>query len=206
MILDTLNDQMQFEEKIPKEKLINGDISTVLRFRDLSRKQKGYLEKIIIHGKDIWKHLDDIEKNGEHASERLRKAINANYKEDQDKIKEIDKQIEQIEEDKKTKKKDEIKNQTDAAKEDIKKVLNYFGKKMLESVIEKSADVQPQGDVEIGVTIEGVLTKIEEIEKVKNEIKWYHHRIQMPSKSSLFAFILATVLPFGLFVSTCQTK
>jgi len=91
-ILNSLNEQLQFEEQLKKE-VVNGDVSTIEVFRDFSTSEIDYIKQ---NNKRIFKIMENIQKEGDLPSEYLQKAINIHYDEDQKKLKSIEKEIVEI--------------------------------------------------------------------------------------------------------------
>ena len=122
-ILQTLNEQLQFEEALGKDALLSGDVSTIEVFRDLSTLE-------IEHLKEHRSILQNIKKDGDRASERLLRAINANYAQDEEDLKQIEKHIHL----------ERTKKEAIRSVEQIKVNVNFLGKQALDRVLKKALD------------------------------------------------------------------
>ena len=88
-ILKSLNEQLQFEESVNNQDLIDGKVSTVEVFHNLSSRDIEYLK----NNREVLKTLEHVKKNGDSASESLLRAINENYKKDLEELKRIRKEM-----------------------------------------------------------------------------------------------------------------
>ncbi len=122
-ILKTLNEQLQFEEKLGKDALLAGDVSTIEVFRDLSTLEMEHIQE----HKSI---LQKIKKGGDRASERLLRAINANYEQDQNDLETIEKEIHH----------EQTKKQAIRSVEVMKGHVNFLGKEVLDRLLKKALD------------------------------------------------------------------
>ena len=92
-IFKTLNEQLQFEEEMGDRALEHGDVSTLEVFRDLSSGKQELMKK---HSKFIRETYAAVKRNGDRASERLLKVMNASYKQDQEELRRIKMEMTQI--------------------------------------------------------------------------------------------------------------
>lgn len=163
-ILRSLNEQLQFEEIMGKRDLENGSESTIEVFRDFTTRDVEYLLQRYEKTPDY----EHVKKNGDLASERLLKAINANYEQDQKEYEDIKARI-----------------QATHAVQGMDRVLNCLGKRAVGKInLEefKSTD------------IDGLIKKLHTIKSRS----YYTFRVsKIPTNAMVclfFFFILAIVL------------
>jgi len=190
-IFKTLNEQLQFEEEMGDRILEAGEISTLEVFRDLSTGKSEYIQK---HSKHIRDTYMNVKKNGDRASERLLKVMNASYKQDQEELRRIKIEVSRI-------RSKRIQEQTRRAVAEIDRfVIEKATKKAVKSALESK--LIPEDDKSVDELIENFETIADYNNLIKEikQIRWWNYRFHYSNippfawiASSLF-FVLAGVL------------
>jgi len=190
-ILETLNEHLQFEDEMGDAAMVDGDISSIEVFRDL---EKGDIRSLRKFSKLIRDAHQTVKKNGDRASEPLLKVINASYKQDQEDLRQIKSEIQNIQ-------KRRIQEQ---AKSASKMAGKYIVKKSLKRALKNALEEKliPEDDRSIDELIQNFDTS-GDYDKLVEEIriiKWWHYRFRaanIPAYGwicSAFFLILAGVL------------
>lgn len=183
-ILKALNEQLQFEEGMGDKILQAGGVSTIEVFRDLSSGKLEYLEK---YPKSVSETYLGVKKNGDRASERLLKAINPSYKQDQEDLERIENEMQKIQ-------KKRIQKQVTTALEDIDKiVVKKAQEDALKNVVKEKknpGDVDDQSIDDLIKHIENIGDYENLIEEI-NSIKWWNYRL-----------LCSNIPPFALICSS----
>jgi len=201
-IYKNLNEQLQFEEEMGSGILEAGDVSTIEVFRDLSTGNADYLKK---HTKRIRETYQRVKKNGDRASEPLLKVINASYKQDQEDLRSIKREIQLI-------RQRIIQKQGRCAITDIERIIVMRAvKKALRHVV--AAKIRREDDIsvdsaDVDLSYEELVESIEHLEDYKNlieeikDISWWNYRCRCSNVPAyaLICSALLLILSFVLFL------
>lgn len=190
-IFKTLNEQLQFEEEMGDRALERGDVSTLEVFRDLSSGKQELMKK---HSKFIRETYAAVKANGDRASERLLKVMNASYKQDQEELRQIKVELMQI----RTKR---VQEQTRRAVSEIDRFV--VEKALLQALLSSMENkLIPEGDKSVDDLVENFETIGDYNNLIKSfkKMKWWNYRFRaanIPTFAwvcSAIFFVLAGVL------------
>ncbi len=181
-IFKTLNEQLQFEEEMGDRILEAGEVSTLEVFRDLSTGKSECLQK---HSKHIRDTYFNVKKNGDRASERLLKVMNAGYKHDQEELRRIKVEIGRI-------RSKRIQEQTRRA---VAEIDRYVVEKATTRAVKRALEEKliPEDDKSIDELIENFDTIADYNNLIKEikKIKWWNYRFHF-SNIPPFAWICSS--------------